>query len=163
VVSTTPPAPGFAPTQPDPSFAAGSQIPSYAPPVLPGSVDPNDARDAQDNKGLAIVAYILFFIPLLTGATKTSRFVKFHTNQGTILFLTSIGISIVFSVISSVVTGMMTASMNFSAALSVVGIFGILWMVIGLGIIVLAVLGIVNAATGKMAKLPVIGRFTIIK
>ena len=31
---------------------------------------------------MAIIAYILFFVPLLTGDRKKSPFVKFHTNQG---------------------------------------------------------------------------------
>ena len=41
-----------------------------------------DPNDAEQNKGMAIVAYILFFVPLITGDHLKSPFVQFHTNQG---------------------------------------------------------------------------------
>lgn len=38
------------------------------------------------NIGMAIVAYIIFFIPLLTEAKK-DPFVKYHVKQGLVLFI----------------------------------------------------------------------------
>ena len=43
------------------------------------------ANDAEQNKMMAILSYIIFFIPLITGDHKKSPFVKFHVNQGTLL------------------------------------------------------------------------------
>jgi len=47
-------------------------------------------RDVEQNKGMAIIAYILFFIPILTGDHKKSRFVMYHTNQGLVLFYSAL-------------------------------------------------------------------------
>ena len=117
------------------------------------------ANDAQDNKVMAILAYILFFIPLLTGDTKKSPFVKFHTNQGTVLFIASIAFSIVYSIITGILTSMFYVSGAWRFFSIIVSLLGILW----LAPTALVVLGIINAATGKEKPLPVIGKFTIIK
>jgi len=104
-----------------------------------------NANDAEQNKMMAILAYIIFFIPLLTGDHKKSPFVKYHTNQGTVLFLFSLGASIVSSVLTVVVIGCFLMPLFF------------------LGSLVLCIMGIMNAANGKMKPLPLIGKFTIIK
>ena len=99
-----------------------------------------DAQDIEKNKVMAVLAYILFFIPLL--AAKDSKFARFHTNQGLVLFLGGI--------IASVV-----------AVIPVIG-----WIVApiaGLVITVLAIIGILNALNGKAKELPVIGKFKILK
>ena len=99
-----------------------------------------DAQDIEKNKVMAVLAYILFFIPLL--AAKDSKFARFHTNQGLVLFLGGI--------IASVV-----------AVIPVIG-----WIVApiaGLVITVLAVIGIINALNGRAKELPVIGKFNILK
>ncbi|HOE15288.1 MAG TPA: hypothetical protein PLH82_01145 [Candidatus Paceibacterota bacterium] len=40
----------------------------------------------EKNTGMAILAYILFFIPLLTDSKK-DPFVKYHVKQGLVLFI----------------------------------------------------------------------------
>lgn len=99
-----------------------------------------DAQDIENNKVMAVLAYILFFIPLL--AAKDSKFARFHTNQGLVLFLGGI--------IASVV-----------AVIPVIG--WIIAPIAGLVITVLAVIGIINAFNGKAKELPVIGKFKILK
>lgn len=99
-----------------------------------------DAQDIEKNKVMAVLAYILFFIPLL--AAKDSKFARFHTNQGLVLFLGGI--------IASVV-----------AAIPVIG--WIIAPIAGLVITVLAVIGIINALNGRAKELPVIGKFKILK
>lgn len=98
--------------------------------------------DIENNKAMGIIAYIIFFIPLLVA--KDSLFAKYHANQGLTLLLTLITINVVGSLIP------------------VIG-----WMVIiplgNLLILVLAILGIVNAANGKQQPLPLIGKYTLIK
>ena len=99
-----------------------------------------DAADIEKNKVMAVLAYIIFLIPLL--AAKDSPFAKFHTNQGLVLFLVAI--------ISSVV-----------AVIPIIG-----WIVTSLMSIVitiLAIIGIINAIGGKAKELPVIGKFKILK
>ena len=99
-----------------------------------------DAQDIEKNKVMALLAYIIFLIPLL--AAKDSKFARFHTNQGLVLFIGAI--------LSSVIT--------------VIPIIGwIIAPIAGLAITVLAIIGIVNALGGKAKELPIIGKFKILK
>jgi uncharacterized membrane protein len=104
-----------------------------------------DPNDAEQNKGMAVIAYILFFIPLLTGDHRKSPFVMYHTNQGLVLFLAS------------------SAAMLVSSMLMIVLIGLVLMPIFGIASLALVVIGIINAVNGKMKPLPLIGKFTIIK
>lgn len=91
----------------------------------------------QKNTGLAIVAYILFLIPLLTDA-KDDKFVMYHTKQGLVLFLTWLVVMVITSV----------------------PFLGwILWLPLNIGMIILLILGISNASAGKEKELPLIGQY----
>ena len=129
----------------------------------PKSSPINDAKDAQDNKLMAVLAYLLFFIPLLTGAHKTSPFAKYHTNQGTVLFITLAGLSIALGLVVTIFSAIFSAIFAWGLVVALAGIFGFVWVVYGIGSLVLVIIGILNAANGKMKPLPIIGKFTIIK
>ena len=170
--TTAQPTPGQAyqqqaqPVQPPQANCAQSayQQQVYQPPVVPGAPQQADIRDAQDNKTMAWLSYILFFIPLLTGAHKTSPFVRFHANQGTVLFIASAALSIVFGILSSIITAILTASIaTWGAALTIASIFGFIWLALGIVVTIFAVVGIINAVNGRMKPLPVIGKIKIIK
>jgi uncharacterized membrane protein len=133
--------------------ANGQQAPRYTPPVVPGAPTQADIRDANDNKTMSILAYILFFIPLLTGAHKTSAFAKYHTNQGTVLFLFAAAYGIAYSIISSI---LLAISWRLWVIGSILGWVSVVFAV-------LCVVGIINAVNGRMKPLPVIGGITIIK
>src|SRR4030042_603821 len=96
--------------------------------------------DAEKNKAMAIIGYIipiLFFIPLVTEA-KNSPFAKFHANQQLNLLLAGVVINIVGGVIPFI------------------GCF----IILPLGmifLIVVAIMGIINASKGAMKELPLIG------
>jgi len=90
----------------------------------------------EKNTGMAIVAYLLFFVPLLTDA-KNDPFVRYHVNQGFILFLAS-----VVAMILSTFPPIMWVS----------------W-ILHLGILVLFIMGIMNVLGGKQVPLPLIGQF----
>jgi len=111
------------------------------------------AKDAQDNKVMGILSYIIFFIPLLTGDYKKSPFVKFHCNQGTVLAI----FSIILSVGWSILAGILTITIVLIPIVLIVS--GLLWLVP----VIFMVLGIINVCNGKMEKLPLIGNYTIIK
>lgn len=98
------------------------------------------------NKVFAVLAYlgILFLVPLL--AAKESRFARYHTNQGVVLFLS--GIVCAFG----------------GGILSLVPFVGCLVMpAVLVAILVFVVLGIINAVQGVCKPLPVIGQFKLIK
>lgn len=99
-----------------------------------------DTQDIEKNKVMAVLAYIIFLIPLL--AAKDSKFARFHTNQGLVLFIGGI--------LSSVI-----------AAIPIIG--WIIAPIAGIIITILAVIGIVNALGGKAKELPIIGKFKILK
>ncbi len=98
------------------------------------------------NTGMAIVAYFLFFVPMLTGDLK-DPFVKFHTNQALVLFIVDV-VAWILGIIFSAVT---------------LGLGALLMPLIWLFIFVLWVMGIINAAKGDMKPLPLIGGITILK
>jgi uncharacterized membrane protein len=130
-----------------------------------GQAQQNPASDAQANKGMAVLAYILFFVPLIAGAHKTSPYVKFHANQGTVLFLVALIWGIIYAIITSIITAALFSGYGWLYGTGW-GVWGIVTTVLGLLWLIptiLCVLGIVNAATGKTKPLPVIGKFKIIK
>lgn len=108
----------------------------------PDTTSEFDAADIEANKVMAILAYIgiLVLIPLL--AAPNSKFAKYHTNQGFILFL----------------IGIATAIVGFIPILG-----AIIGAIVGLCTLVLAVIGIINAANGKAKELPIIGKYTLLK
>ncbi len=109
-----------------------------------------DPSDIENNKILSLFAYlgILFLIPLL--AAPNSKYARFHTNQGLVLFLADIILSVLMSIFMLI---------------PVVGwvLVGIVGGILGIIFLVLMILGIVNAVTGKAKELPVIGKIKILK
>lgn len=105
-----------------------------------------DPADVNQNKVFAILAYfgILFFLPLV--CCKDSPYGKFHANQGLLIFLLEIALTI-----AGIVLGF----------LPIIG--GLISWLLRVGLLVLAILGIVSASRGEMKPLPLIGGITIIK
>lgn len=93
------------------------------------------------NTVMAVIAYILFFIPLLTGDAKKDPFVKYHTKQGLVLFL----LVVILNVIDWFMPFYFWMSIN--------------WL-LSLGALVLFIVGVSNAVGGKEKPLPLIGGFS---
>jgi len=122
------------------------------PPVNPmGGADPSDV---EKNKIFAILAYlgILVLVPIL--AARQSPFARYHANQGLLLFLASL----VLYFGGAIVWVMATFVVHFLACLGMC-----VWPVVGIAVIVYAVIGIINAANGKMKPLPGFPEITLIK
>ena len=104
-----------------------------------------DTSDAEKNKAMGIVGYIipiLFFIPLVTDA-KNSPFAKFHANQQLNLLIGWVVVNVVGGIIP------------------IIGWF-ILLPLGTIFLLVVAIMGIINAAKGEMKELPLIGSFKLI-
>ncbi|OIO52760.1 hypothetical protein COT40_00095 [Candidatus Peregrinibacteria bacterium CG08_land_8_20_14_0_20_41_10] len=95
----------------------------------------------QRNTLMAVVAYILFFVPLLTGDAKKDAFVKYHTKQGLVLFL----LVVLLNVVNRIMPFDFWWTINW---------------ILSLGTLVLLIIGISNATTGKQQPLPLIGKFS---
>lgn len=99
------------------------------------------SEDIEKNKTMAGLAYFLFFLPLIV--CPESIYAKFHANQALIL--------LIFAVAGNVILGI----------IPVIG-----WMlmpVFGLGVLILAIMGLLNGFGGKSKRLPLIGKFDILK
>jgi uncharacterized membrane protein len=127
--------------------------PAYAPPVVPGAPGQADIRDAQDNKTMAILAYILFCVPLLTGAHKTSAFARYHTNQGTALFIAAAVYGLAYGILSAILIFIPVIGWALIMLLGFASLF----------FLVLCIVGILNAANGRTRPLPLVGKLEIIK
>jgi uncharacterized membrane protein len=114
----------------------------------------------EERNGMAIIAYILFFIPLLTGDCKKSEFVKYHTNQGALLFIATIALAISTQVILAILSALLLNMFAWGLIGIITTLINLLWIVPT----ILLIIGIMNAANNKTKPLPIIGeRFTIIK
>lgn len=103
------------------------------------------SSDIEKNKAMAIVGYIipiLFFIPLISDA-KNSPFAKFHANQQLNLLLAAVIVNIVGGVIPFI---------GWFIILPLGSIF----------LIIVAIMGIINASKGEMKELPLIGSFKLL-
>ena len=113
-----------------------------------------DPQDINDNKGMSVLAYIgfLFLIPLL--ACPNSKYARYHTNQGLVLFI----FMVIFNVLSNVLTSILI-EISPTLVLIVSGVFGILTLLL----CIFALIGIIRAAKGQMKPLPIIGGIRILK
>lgn len=98
-------------------------------------------EDIEKNKTMAGLAYLLFFLPLIT--CPESGYAKFHANQALLLWIAGIAGTVI---------------------LGIIPIIG--WMLIpvfGIGVLILGIMGLVNGFGGKAKRLPLIGKFDILK
>ena len=102
----------------------------------------NNQSDVEKNKWMGVIAYFIFFIPLLVD--KDSEFGKFHANQGLNLLILSIAVGVIGSIIPII---------GWLIILPIGGIF----------CLVLLIMGVINAINGETKKLPLIGQFQLIK
>lgn len=101
----------------------------------------NDMEDIEQNKTVAGLAYLLFFLPLVTAPE--SKYGKFHANQGLILLILGI-------------------AGNF--ILGIIPIIG--WLLVplfGAFVLILGIMGMINGFNGRTKELPLIGKFRLIK
>jgi uncharacterized membrane protein len=108
---------------------------------------------------MAMLAYLFFFIPLLAGTYKTSPYVRFHANQGTVLFIMALAYSGAIAILRTIGTTVL-----LSARLWVfMDLFLTLLVLINLVPLVFVILGMIAAANGQLKPLPIIGAFSVFK
>lgn len=125
-----------APAAEAPAAAAEAPAAEAGPAAAP-AIDPSDISA---NKVMAILAYISILVLIPLFAAKESKFARFHTNQGLILFICNIVIYFI-----SLIPGLKAIGWILSVAA-----------------LVFAIIGIIGAAKGETKELPLIGKYRII-
>jgi uncharacterized membrane protein len=161
-------APEPAKVQPGTATTPASTVVSAGPDVSnPDSTKPVDFKglmgtpeslevspeDIEQNRIFGILAYLGIFVLIPIIVAKDSPFAKYHSNQGLVLFISEIAISVVLSVISIIIYSVLPFAHVLTSILELVYLLPL----------VLLIMGIINAAAGKCVPLPVIGGIKILK
>ncbi|MFN8258601.1 MAG: DUF4870 domain-containing protein [Bacteroidales bacterium] len=104
--------------------------------------------NAQDDKAIGILSYLglLWIVAYILYGSKKTEYNLFHVKQGLGLLIAGIGLYIVCWILVFV---------------PIIGfLFGILSIFVYLGVLVLAILGIISAANGTQKELPLVGKLT---
>lgn len=130
--------PEVIPQQPEPEYQEPQQ-PEQSQPAYQAQV----SGDADQNMGMAILAYFgpLVLIPWF--AAPNSSFARFHAKEGFRLLFYAIAVAIVDSLIS---------------ILRIPFIGGLITWALGLSVTILAIIGIINAVQKTEKKLPVLDK-----
>ena len=108
-----------------------------------------EPSDIEQNKVMAILAYLSWLVLIPLFAAKESRFARFHCNQGIVLAIVEIVIWVAFGILGN---------------LPLIGwIFTVLEWLISLVCFAMAIIGIIHAVNGKAKELPFIGGIKILK
>lgn len=113
-------------------------------------------KDVNDNKVWAIISYLWILSLVSYFGKKDSPFAQYHAKQGLVLLafsLLPLALSIIFGILAFI------PGVNIIVGLISVILIPI-YFVYGLCMLVLVILGIINAANGKIAELPVIGKLS---
>jgi uncharacterized membrane protein len=113
-----------------------------------------EKADIDQNKVMAVLAYLGFLVLVPILAAPQSKFARFHANQGLLLAIAEIAYGIVYGILTAIFYAI---SFWLGALFST--LLGLVWIVFT----VLVIIGIINAANGKAKELPVIGKFRILK
>lgn len=92
-------------------------------------------EEAEAGKTMAIIAYFVFFVPLLVEEAKTNKFAMFHTEQAIVLLI----VNVIVAVIGTITCG--------------------IGLVLYLPLLIFYIIGIINAVKGEAKPLPLIGQF----
>ncbi len=113
-----------------------------------------EEKDKVQETGMALISYIgpLCLIPLFI-TKKKDDFLRFHLQQGLLLFLIEVAVWFFFGVLFGSSSGW--GWQGWGAF----GITGTIYSVASLGLLVLSLIGILNVINGEKKELPLIGRY----
>jgi uncharacterized membrane protein len=92
-------------------------------------------EDVNNGKTMAIVAYLVFFVPLLMDDMKRNNFVMYHVEQSIVL--------LIFNLIAGVIGGITCG----------------IGLILYIPYIIFLIMGIMNASKGECKPIPMIGQF----
>lgn len=114
-----------------------------------------EKEDVEKNKGMAVLAYFswLVIIPFIR-VRKTSKFARFHINQGLVLTI----VDTVYELLSMAIVKIV---MNISTRMGL--LVETTLDLCSIVFLILFIMGVVNAAKGKAKELPTFGKIRILK
>ncbi|MGA2668887.1 MAG: hypothetical protein ABSF32_08215 [Ignavibacteria bacterium] len=92
-------------------------------------------EETEAGKTMAIIAYFIFFVPLLVEDAKKNKFAMYHTEQSIVLIILNVIIAIV---------GTITCGIGF---------------ILYIPLLVLYIMGIIYAAKGEAKPVPLVGQY----
>jgi uncharacterized membrane protein len=92
-------------------------------------------EDVANGKTMAMLAYLIFFIPLLMDDSKKNNFVLFHVEQGIALTI----LNVICAILGTVTCG--------------------IGLILYIPWLIFMIMGIMNASKGEVKPLPLIGSF----
>ena len=108
-----------------------------------------DKNDIEQNKIMAVLAYISWLVLIPIFAAKDSKFARFHVNQGIVLAIAETICWIILGILKK---------------LPLIGwIFALVDGLFSLVCVIFAIIGIVNAVNGRAKELPIVGKYRIFK
>ncbi len=123
-----------------------------------------DPRDIAANKGMAVLSYfgILVLIPWFSAPK--SKFARFHAKQGINLLI----VDALYFLLSIILNSIKITHTGYLVGIpyevkTTPWFISLLLFLISIPIVILAILGIVNAVKGRVQELPVIGKLKFIK
>ncbi|MDR0596260.1 MAG: SHOCT domain-containing protein [Clostridiales Family XIII bacterium] len=129
---------------------------------VPGTPYHSYLEDANANKVFGIIAYLSFlcFVSAFA-APKESRYSRFHANQGLVLFIFEVAAWVVFGILASIATASIPFG-GFAGGLAawLTALFSVCYNIF---MLILTVLGIINAIKNEERQLPIIGGIQILK
>ena len=105
----------------------------------------SDRSDVEANKVFGIIAYLGIFVFISIFAAPKSSFARFHSNQGLVLFIANVLLSLLSEAMRFIWMGGMVVSLG--------RIFCLILMIVGL----------ISAAQGQTRELPIIGKIKLLK
>ena len=120
-----------------------------------------EIEDIKKNKLMAVLSYfgVLVFIPIISAPK--SKYARFHANQGICLLILDAICYVINVLLNNIkITQRTTWGGIYKVTPWYINVF---ILALGIFVAVLSIIGIVNAATGKVKKLPLIGNFKILK
>lgn len=92
-------------------------------------------EEVESGKTMAIIAYFIFFVPLLVDEAKKNKFAMYHTEQSIVLLIVNLIVNII---------GIVTCGIGY---------------ILFIPLLVLYIIGIINAVKGEAKPVPLIGQW----
>ena len=114
-----------------------------------------DREDIKKNKSMAVLSYfsLLVLIPFFR-VRKTSKYARFHMNQGIVLTI----VEAIYELLSYIAVSII---MPISARMGI--LVETTLDLVSIVFLILFIMGVTNAASGKAKELPTFGKIRILK